>query len=210
MKKLWHSVIIWSCQHPQVSSFYKLANQLLLIGEKLNYFKKEKGMSCIEDVGKYLKEVQKKCLNFQDELLLSCLTLIVNIPKEFLDTILPDLPIVMEQVFHLGLSVLPLADKGLDAMHRWLHHAGQQTMGPVLDKVIPKLRFFLSTDFDITEDSNDVTEKRKIQRGQKRIDKQKLLKSQVEVSKTGKCVSEKCMRLLARGVHRLEAEDFPQ
>jgi len=207
MKKLWHSVIVWSCQNPQVSSFYKLANQLLLNSGKIHYFKNSS--PCLDDVSKYLKEVHKKCLNFHDELLLSCLTLIVSIPNEFLNSILPDLPVVMEQVFHLGLSVLPLADKGLDAMHRWLQHCGQELMGPVLDKVIPKLRFFLSTDFDTAEEVEAETEKRKIQRGPIRIDKRKLLDSKVDVTKTGNLVSAKSMRLLARVSTKYKLKVFP-
>ena len=158
-----------------MSSFYKLASQMLDMCRSTEYFNNASINSVNNlkvDVAKYLQAVLKKCLNFQDELLLSCLNLIVNIPNQFLDDgglLLAHLPAVMDQVFQLGLSVLPLADKGLDAVSRWMDHCGQDAMGPVLEKVIPRLRSFLATDYDVPSldgaELRPELEKRKIKRG---------------------------------------------
>ena len=83
-----------------MSSFYKLASQLLDMCNSTEHFNRVNNLKV--DVAKYLQAVLKKCLNFQDELLLSCLNLIVNIPNQFLDDdglLLDHLPAVMDQVF---------------------------------------------------------------------------------------------------------------
>ena len=73
-------------------------------------------------IKKFSKEVLVRMKQYRDDLLASCLTLILTLPKEVLIDQMSAVVPAIQTTLTLGLSYLPLAEVGLTALETW---AGQ-------------------------------------------------------------------------------------
>ena len=205
--KLWYSTSLWCAEFPEVSSFYKLANILLGLEDIEKVFQDQDDKKQI--IVKFLSEVVKRCLSFQDELQLSCFTLVLNIPPPIVEKLVEELSPVLELLLHLGSSMLNLAEKALIAILEWLEVLGQEKLDVLLRRIIPQLRVFLATDFETSSEELTEMKKEKIKRGPLRIDKDKLKKMKIIEKQSGVKVCKLILNLLAQVSTNYKALIFP-
>ncbi len=73
---------------------------------------------CLSLFKKFISEVLVRVQQYKDELLASCIELVLSVPNQFIQ--LSQLVPAIQTAFKIGLSYLPLAQVGLDALERWL------------------------------------------------------------------------------------------
>ncbi|KAI8354648.1 hypothetical protein BD560DRAFT_455990 [Blakeslea trispora] len=131
------SVIIdLSVMHPLVSGFYRMQADVLMVCEQLQFFRgchafqnnnknvtisqaaKPKEFAIYLAIREYLREVWHKLQQFTDELLASCLHLLLSYPTEFFDT--NELIAPLEKALRLGVSYHPLASVAMDSLDKLL------------------------------------------------------------------------------------------
>ncbi|KAI8973301.1 hypothetical protein BDF20DRAFT_642731 [Mycotypha africana] len=124
--------------HQLVSGFYRILAEVLIICEQQNFFRGckayndalkenvniniEKGMpaeySTYIIVQEFLKEVWHRLQQFTDELLASCLRLILAYPVEFFD--IEELITPLEKALRLGITYHPLATIAMNSLDKLL------------------------------------------------------------------------------------------
>ncbi|KAK7506702.1 hypothetical protein BaRGS_00002177 [Batillaria attramentaria] len=163
-----HTIIVQSTQFPLVSGFYKLLAVTMKIANKINYFKSfaedkaddgEEKMDVEEGGGegqkqksitfllisKFSKEVLVRMKQYRDDLLASCLTLILALPKEIIALQMDKIVPAIQLTFSMGLSYLPLAQIGLDALEWWSHTLPAEVIVPYYPQILPCLDSYLKT-----------------------------------------------------------------
>ncbi|KAL0088017.1 hypothetical protein F4703DRAFT_1975680 [Phycomyces blakesleeanus] len=133
------NLIELSGKHPLVSGIYKMIATVLSTSEKLGIFNGYKEVymkeqqersdivfmstetqtytySAFVDLRRYLKEVWHRLQQYKDELLASCLRLVLACPREFFE--ISELVPPMQTALRLGLSYSPLATTAMDAFEK--------------------------------------------------------------------------------------------
>ncbi|KAG0293742.1 hypothetical protein BGZ96_002384 [Linnemannia gamsii] len=127
-----NTLIELSARHPLVSGFYKMFAACLQVCQKTALFKstytsdrrvKNEGESVeVQRAAalfqKYIREVLARLEQYKDELLASCLHLVLSSPSALTDSKSIIAPIQL--ALKLGLGYFPLASIGLDAVERWI------------------------------------------------------------------------------------------
>jgi DNA-dependent protein kinase catalytic subunit len=96
---------------------------------------------CFILVNKFIREVLARMRQYKDELLGSCLQLVLSVPREFIDV--DNLVAPLQTAFRLGLAYLPLCEIGLDALEYWLRVKRNDVLR-ALPKILPSLSEYLS------------------------------------------------------------------
>jgi DNA-dependent protein kinase catalytic subunit len=125
-------------KYPFASGFYKLLTIAMKICKDYKYFEgisedkmlldenssnDDSGVSmitkysCFHLISKFLKESIERLTEYKNELLISCLSFILSVPKEFID--MKRHSIALKTCFETGISHLPLADLGLNTLNYW-------------------------------------------------------------------------------------------
>lgn len=161
-------MIMKSIQYPLVSGFYKLIKIAMGISDEIGYFRDigesgelknqnslqsdgepnenilsssiETRRMCFSITSKYIKELIIRLRQYKDELLGSCLQLVLSMPHQFVEvtTYLPCLQIA----FKMGLGYLPLSEIGLDAVEYWHEHKKTEFLAN-LSNILPFMNDFL-------------------------------------------------------------------
>ncbi|KAF2075899.1 hypothetical protein CYY_002790 [Polysphondylium violaceum] len=159
-------MIFNSKRYPLISGFYKMIQVVMEVTKKESYFysiqDNEKDLdennntadtmittTCEEDenkkncfilFGKFIKEVVNNVSHFKDELLSSCLELLLSLPKQLIN-VSQLVPIVC-LAFQYGLGYLKLGHVGLNAIEYWLKVVPQQVHNN-LHLILPHLNDYL-------------------------------------------------------------------
>ncbi|KAG0180275.1 hypothetical protein DFQ29_000972 [Apophysomyces sp. BC1021] len=197
------SLIAPSLRLPLVSGFYKMLSALLMVADKLGIFyghKRLDGQPILRSNREvlsetsatqvnsratfilfrdYLKEVWHRAQQFKDELLASCLRLMLASPLCFFD--IPELVPPIQTALHLGISYHPLAWVALDALELLLNEDASVSINePFLANVLPHMNEYLTLEKKVKKDSEDTqrqyklpttTERRYADLHKKKIDK---------------------------------------
>eukprot|EP00058_Branchiostoma_floridae_P019566 XP_002605056.1 hypothetical protein BRAFLDRAFT_85202 [Branchiostoma floridae] len=202
-----HALILHSTRLPLVSGFYKLLSVCMTICTKVKYFKEldtkvlspseesmdtegrdrsSEGQACFTLFRKFVREVLVRLKQYKDDLLASCLLLVLSLPHQIvqseISSLVPALQIVQSEIsslvpalqtllsnqivqseiiplvpalqttFRLGLSYLPLAHAGLDALERWLMNLPRSALEPHFPLILPYLDSYLRTGADAGSD----------------------------------------------------------
>jgi DNA-dependent protein kinase catalytic subunit len=107
-----------------------------------------RGVATTRDVtfvlfGKFVREIVSRSQQFKDELLAAAISLLLAVPREFLNVSLT-MP-SFEMAFRMGLVFEPLARMGLDALEHWMHVAPNKVL-PHLNVVLPLLGDYLASE----------------------------------------------------------------
>lgn len=96
---------------------------------------------------------------YKDDLLVSCLTLILSLPSEILVENLESAIPAVCTAFKLGPSYLPIVDEAIKALENWSRQLSPAVLLPLLKKALPLLNPFLrtSTTKDVGENSEETT-----------------------------------------------------
>ncbi|CAG8506964.1 12822_t:CDS:10, partial [Acaulospora colombiana] len=169
-----YDLISFSTQYPYVSGFYKMLESCLKVCENIQFFngiKKSGDESIMESdfcdqllpsatatqrasyylYAKFLKEVCARLGQYKDDLLTSCLRLVLSVPKELLciDDLISPICIVLK----LGQSHQPLANIGLDAIEKIVDLKGPRDLSKWLEKVLPFFNEYLLVKSDMMDNS---------------------------------------------------------
>ncbi|KAJ3024386.1 UNVERIFIED_CONTAM: hypothetical protein HDU68_008222 [Siphonaria sp. JEL0065] len=158
-------LISYSSHHPLVSGFYKLFGVILAITDTLGYFsptirgsdemdhdalpeKTDSQKSAQTLFAKYIEQVLLKMQQFKDDLLVSCLKMVLSSPLEL--TRLESLCFPITESLKMGLSYTPLAIVALDAIESWGKKVtgGRKVLKPIYARVLPSLNDYLMLDLE--------------------------------------------------------------
>ncbi|KAF9955057.1 hypothetical protein BGZ72_004086 [Mortierella alpina] len=126
------TLIDLSARHPLVSGFYKMFATCLQVCQSISLFnttvetgplvKAEDELVDTQRAAalfrKYIREVLARLEQYKDDLLASCLHLVLSSPSALTDSTSIIAPIQL--ALKLGLGYFPLASIGLDAIERWI------------------------------------------------------------------------------------------
>ncbi|KAK3580733.1 hypothetical protein CHS0354_005741 [Potamilus streckersoni] len=171
-------LILMSTENPLASGFYKLLAMTMQIANKQNFFQfvvprspsqqtteelmetddTTKGITqrdtCFQLVKKFSKEVLVRMKQYRDDLLASCLTFILALPKEVILEQMAEVVPVIQVTLRLGLSYLPLALVALDAMEYWSNSLSAEVIQPYYVDILPCLDSYLKASDMGSEDIN--------------------------------------------------------
>ncbi|XP_048248370.1 DNA-dependent protein kinase catalytic subunit-like [Haliotis rufescens] len=191
-----HSVILLSTQNPLVSGFYKMLAVAMKIGNKLDYFKNVAPVSPVKSADamdvddapgegpqqklvsyqlmkKFSKEVLVRMKQYRDDLLAACLTLVLALPKEIIAEQMTEIVPAIQVTLTLGLSYLPLAAIGLDALEYWSSHLPERILHPHYKDILPFLDNYIRTvdkgAEEVNVDSTVTVKSSKSKRGRKKV-----------------------------------------
>ncbi|KAG0050163.1 hypothetical protein BGZ83_005055 [Gryganskiella cystojenkinii] len=142
-----------SAKNPLVSGFYKMFATCLQVCQSIALFDENSGSGPLKveeelvDIQraatlykKYIREVLARLEQYKDDLLASCLHLVLSSPAALTDSASVIAPIQL--ALKLGLGYLPLATVGLDAIERWIDRIDNDRDG-WFSKVLPSLNEYL-------------------------------------------------------------------
>ncbi len=92
---------------------------------------------------KFSKEVLVRLKQYKDDLLASCLFLVLSLPHEIVKSEVEELVPALQMTFRPGLSYLPLVEAGLAALEGWMQHLPEDSLRPHLKKILPLLDGYL-------------------------------------------------------------------
>ncbi|KAK8776726.1 hypothetical protein V5799_029934 [Amblyomma americanum] len=177
----------YSTRYPLVSGFYKALAVCFQICEKSSYFEggSSEATACLCLVSSFVHETMGRLQQFKDDLLASCLELVLRAPspvaREQAISRVPALKMALQQ----GLSFLPLAKSTLDTLQCWEKRLPPDVADECLRKVLPSLCPYLSLGARSGLSTTDPTEdiKRPRPRGPHKIPLKVLYKKKREQSK---------------------------
>ncbi|KAF8937820.1 hypothetical protein BGZ58_002088 [Dissophora ornata] len=160
-----NTLIELSAKNPLVSGFYKMFATCLQVCHSISLFQQNKKpgkQSKIEDepidtqraatlFGKYIREVLARLEQYKDDLLASCLHLVLSSPSALTDSTSVIAPIQL--ALKLGLGYFPLASVGLDAIERWIEIV-EHDQDSWFSQVLPCLNEYLLVQITFTGESD--------------------------------------------------------
>ncbi|KAM7297935.1 DNA-dependent protein kinase catalytic subunit [Ixodes scapularis] len=139
-------MVEYSARHPLVSGFYKVVAASIGICERSSYFEQPSGeaVACLRLVSGLLRDVLGRLQQLKDDLLASCLELVLGTPlalvREHARALVPAVRMALQQ----GLSYLPLAKASLDALRLWEKQLPADVADDVFRQVLPGLCPYLA------------------------------------------------------------------
>ncbi|KAI1315202.1 hypothetical protein EDD11_001140 [Mortierella claussenii] len=175
-----NTLIELSSKHPLVSGFYKMFATCLQVCQTISLFKQSSKPTARVKVEnefvdaqraaalfkKYIREVLARLEQYKDDLLASCLHLVLSSPSALTDSssIIPPIQLALK----LGLGYFPLATVGLDAVEHWIDILDRDH-DLWLSQVLPCLNEYLLVEVSGGgEDMSDVVATKTKQRAQTR------------------------------------------
>ncbi|KAL2916315.1 hypothetical protein HK105_204071 [Polyrhizophydium stewartii] len=137
-----------SNDHPLVSGFYSLMAICLRVSADLRLFDPSgdfhRRAECTDLFRSHIQAVIVRMQPFKDELLASCLSLVLAAPPELVEV--GKLGGCMRTALKQGLSYPPLAVVALDAMDRWIASFSRETLSAVFPDILPPLIEYLTSE----------------------------------------------------------------
>ncbi|KAI5273209.1 Dna-Dependent Protein Kinase Catalytic Subunit [Manis pentadactyla] len=152
-----YELIVQSTRLPLISGFYKLLSIAVRNAKKIKYFEgvgprsqkqppeDPEKYSCFTLFAKFGKEVSVKMKQYKDELLASCLTFILSLPHDVIELDIRAYVPALQMAFKLGLSYIPLAEVGLNALEEWSVYICKHEIQPHYKDILPSLDGYLKT-----------------------------------------------------------------
>ncbi|CAK9795487.1 DNA-dependent protein kinase catalytic subunit [Anthophora quadrimaculata] len=175
------NIISMSDKHPLVSGFYKLVRAT---------FKHISSLST-DEIEPETLELLYRCLTnvliliptFSNELLTTCLSLILNVPLMYVERILDSTIPIFKIAFTVGLSDFELACNTLNVLEKWTDHLDKQRTNAFLREIVPLLEPYLHSGESFVELLQDIikTERKIIKRIILRDDENTLERFQMRV-----------------------------
>ncbi|XP_025160252.1 DNA-dependent protein kinase catalytic subunit isoform X2 [Harpegnathos saltator] len=160
-----HDIIRLSYKHPLISGFYRLARIALKILDCTT--EKEEKSETKNLVSSYLVNILELLPTFSNELLITCLYLILDEPGiSYVATAVSSARLVsaFRIAFTMGLSDLELAYSALDALKTWTdtrQSREDECMNESLREIVPHLESYLRSTESAVEMLQELTTKKK-------------------------------------------------
>lgn len=152
-----HEIIRLSYKYPLISGFYKLVRASL---KTLN--SEEMELQTKQLLSKYLVNILDLISTFSNELLITCLYLILDAPITYIRYVLPQTVPTFKIAFNMGLSNLELAYTALATLEKWTDILEQQEINVVLREIVPYLESYLRSIESTAEISQDLKIEKKV------------------------------------------------
>ncbi|XP_053980704.1 DNA-dependent protein kinase catalytic subunit-like [Hylaeus volcanicus] len=147
-------IISMSYKHPLISGFNKLVHATF---KHISTFTKDEiETDIVELLYKYLINVLNLVSSFSNELLTTCLLLILDTPKMYIEYILDSTIPVFRIAFIVGLSDFEVACTALNALKSWTSHLDNQRTNKFLREVVPFLVPYLHSEESSVEFLQDI------------------------------------------------------
>uniref|UniRef100_A0A0P4W3R0 non-specific serine/threonine protein kinase n=1 Tax=Scylla olivacea TaxID=85551 RepID=A0A0P4W3R0_SCYOL len=171
-----------SSEQPLVSAHYTSLTTILVCAQKMRYFEKTKDPeveTLIHLITSYVKDVLQRCRQLRDQLLASCLTLILKLPVCIVIEIFPRLIVPLQMALHLGVSYLPLAEVCIAALCKWTHILPSDILHQHLPAVLPLLLPYLRSKEtgEVEVQTRVITVKMAYANQRRKVDQKKILAS---------------------------------
>ncbi|XP_042208389.1 DNA-dependent protein kinase catalytic subunit-like [Homarus americanus] len=190
-----------SSLQPLVSAHYTAITTVLSCTQRTYYFKKHEDPevgTVIHLIKSYIRELLQRCRQFRDQLLASCLTLILKLPLCIVIDIFPQLVSPLQMALQLGISYLPLAEVCVSALQVWIRQLPHDTLHQNLPLVLPLLLPYLrsqETGGEAEVQARVITVKMAFAYQRRKVDQKKML--------DGKQMDETAMRKVQLSILRL-------
>ncbi|CAG9767394.1 unnamed protein product [Ceutorhynchus assimilis] len=151
--KLINHLVEKCIKFPLISGFYRLLSFVLKIANELMLFDagnitlNQNVANCKETLPKFLTFLLHKMKQFKDELLISCLHVLLECPIVIIEPLLPECTGIFVTVFDVGRSYIALANMGLNTLEHWQKSINQTDFEPFIIQVIPCLDSYLRSKF---------------------------------------------------------------
>lgn len=169
-------------QTPRISKLYSLLKTAMILASKHQYFEdpvKGEKLNTLNMLMSFFKELVGKQEEYQDELLIACLDLLIQVPVQLLYSKQGGIDnvylwkTVMLKSLHIGLAQsTSLAMSAVTRLEHWFNKMPMYVTTELYTEVLPKLSEYLQVD---PETSNGKNGKRKA--GQEETQFQEMLKS---------------------------------
>ncbi|KAF9159945.1 hypothetical protein DFQ26_006027, partial [Actinomortierella ambigua] len=159
-----------STRSPLVSGFYKMFATCLRVCQQIDLFSTLSTVDTTEEIKvetaevdvrlaatlfkKYIEEVLARLEQYKDDLLASCLQLVLSSPPQLVSQ--RDIVGPIQMALRLGLSYLPLASVGFDAIERWLTIV--QGKEEWFSMIAPYLNDYLMVDVQAADEGEAATD----------------------------------------------------
>lgn len=101
-------------------------------------------------IRRFAHEVLSRQKQYRDDLLISCLQLIISLPAECIDYDFADYLPAIQLALNIGLTYLPLAEQTINSLERWSQSTALN-LPNYYDQILPYLDDFLR----LSHDQND-------------------------------------------------------
>ncbi|RGB41839.1 hypothetical protein C1646_738849 [Rhizophagus diaphanus] len=171
------TLITFSTQYPYISGFYKMLGSCLAVCESIKFFD---GIKNVDNENitmqgsrdqlsttaspdqrasyflfiKFFEEVSARLSQYKDDLLASCLRLVLSIPRELINIQNLITPICIS--LKMGLSYQTLATIGINAIEKLVDLQGPQDISKWLEQILPLFNEYLLVKAD--SDDNPIKE----------------------------------------------------
>ncbi|XP_019852740.1 PREDICTED: DNA-dependent protein kinase catalytic subunit [Amphimedon queenslandica] len=160
-------VVSLATRYPLVSGFYKLLTVCLSICNKTHFFdvhdlsgqgtgdddvameteERTDRQSCYFLFSSFIKEVVVQMQQYKDDLLASCLHLILVLPKEMVVSDFKELIPAIKLALRIGMGYLPLAKSVMEALEKWTLYIVESdkmdTLQCLVNEILPLLADYL-------------------------------------------------------------------
>jgi DNA-dependent protein kinase catalytic subunit len=186
-------------KYPFASGFYKLLTIAMKICKDYQYFQgisEDKMLldevpskddysismvskySCFNLISKFLKETIERLTEYKNELLISCLSFILSVPREFINMKVQS--IALKTCFETGISYLPLADLGLNTLNYWFDEIDSSEVKKCLPIFATSMSDYLKVKGN--EEKEENTRSSSIRKKTIKVYQQNNKKSEIEIS----------------------------
>ncbi|CAF4529661.1 unnamed protein product [Rotaria magnacalcarata] len=167
-----YDIIATSTKYPLVSGVYRFATFVMNICLKLDYFKSNRATTGAEIemmeidineneqiqaacglVRRFAHEVLSRQKQYCDDLLVSCLQLIISLPSDCIDYDFADYVPAIQIALSIGLTYLPLAEQTINSLERW-SQSTSLNLPNFYSQILPYLDDFLRLSYDQGDDAN--------------------------------------------------------
>ncbi|KAF3420393.1 hypothetical protein E2986_10308 [Frieseomelitta varia] len=147
-------VVSKSHKHHLVSGFYKLIHVVSkhICDSSID----EIEIETLEMLNKYIMNVLNLIPTFSNELLITCVHLILDVPMIYVEKILNSTVQTFKIAFTIGISDFELACKALNTLEKWTNYFDKQVTAAFLQEVIPFLEPYLHSEESTVELLQDI------------------------------------------------------
>ena len=174
-------IISISYKHPLISGFYKLVHATF---KHIRSFSKDEiKAETLELLYKYIMNLLNLIPSFSNELLTTCLYLILNMPEMYLESLLDSTIPAFKIAFTVGLSEFEVACTALNALEKWTNYLDNRHTDKFLRETVTFLEPYLHSGESSVEILQDIikTERKVIKRIILRDDENTLERFQTRV-----------------------------
>ncbi|XP_063611240.1 DNA-dependent protein kinase catalytic subunit-like [Penaeus indicus] len=179
---MWFFVTQSSLQ-PLVSAHYNATTTILICSRQTQFFTRKQDPeveTSIHLLMSYVRELLQSCRQYRDQLLASCLTLILHLPLCIVQEIFPQLVSPLQMALQLGVSYLPLAEVCILALQLWTKSLSQEILSEHMPHVLPLLLPYLrsqETGGEAEVHTRVITVKMAFARQRRKVDQKKIKES---------------------------------